>query len=107
MVRSKKYKSECQPTAPLLPFRPGGFGKPLWQLVDQDIPPPVRAERGEFPQSAEPTSAPEQSRCLMAPTSGRRFRRVGEAVGWNTSACSRQRFLKIADQVGGILDSDR
>jgi hypothetical protein len=26
--------SECQPTAPLLPFRPGGFGKPHWQLVD-------------------------------------------------------------------------
>jgi hypothetical protein len=24
-----------QPMAAPLPFRPGGFGKPLWQLVDQ------------------------------------------------------------------------
>src|SRR5260221_11085996 len=31
-----EYVSECRPTAPLLPFRPGGFGKPLWQLVNQD-----------------------------------------------------------------------
>ena len=29
-----KYVSECPPTAPLLPFRPGGFGTPLWQLAN-------------------------------------------------------------------------
>src|SRR5262245_26937221 len=30
--------SECQPTARLLPVRPGGFGRPLWQLTDQHTP---------------------------------------------------------------------
>jgi len=33
MVKQKDV-SECRPTAPLLPVRPGGFGKPLWQLVN-------------------------------------------------------------------------
>jgi hypothetical protein len=46
MVKPKNM-SECPPTAPLLPFRPGGFGNPLWQL-DQDIRPPVRARKGRI-----------------------------------------------------------
>jgi hypothetical protein len=40
--------SECRPTAPLLPLRPGGFGNPFWQLASQDIPAPVRAEGENF-----------------------------------------------------------
>jgi hypothetical protein len=35
-VREEKILSEGRPTAPLLPVRPGGFGKPLWQLSNQD-----------------------------------------------------------------------
>jgi hypothetical protein len=32
---------------------------------------------------------------------------IRNAVGRNTSACSRQRLFKISDQIVGILDSDR
>jgi hypothetical protein len=51
----QKYTSECRPTALLLPVRPGGFGKPLWQLLNRD----TRSARGSphFTQDIRPAQS--------------------------------------------------
>src|SRR5262249_52897202 len=67
MVRQKKA-SECRPTASLLPISPLWFRQPLWQLVDQDIPPPVRgrgAFPGEIPPKGEDPACAKGVRSLM------------------------------------------